>query len=124
MNVPVIDYETDDYADILAKDQRYDPRAYDFVMRAIGIASESAKGHVTGQELLGFFSDLAIDAFGPLAYTVLTEWGLESCEDVGAVVMNLCDTGRAGKTPTDSAADFIGGYDFKEEFLNPYLSDQ
>ncbi len=120
MDIPEIMYEMEDYAEILRKDSRYDSRAYDFVLRVIHEASESAKGHVTGQELLGFFRDLALDAFGPLAYTVLSEWGLTSCEDVGEIVFNLYDAKLIGKTENDSREDFIGGFDFRQEFLEPY----
>jgi len=120
MNPPEIRFETDDFADILAKDSRFDSRAYDFVLHTIAEASESANGHVSGQELLDYFRDIALDAYGPLAYTVLTDWGIHSCEDVGAIVFNLYDSKRIGKTDSDSPADFIGGFDFKEEFLGPF----
>lgn len=120
MDIPEISYETDDFSDILKKDARYDSRAYDFVLRVIHEAGEVAKGHVTGQELLGFFRDLALDAYGPLAYTVLIDWGVTCCEDVGEIVFNLFYSKRILKTESDSPADFIGGYDFKEEFLGPF----
>ena len=120
MELPEIRYETDNFADILAKDDRFDSRAYDFVLRVIAEASDDAKGHVTGMELLDYFRDLALDAYGPLAYTVLSDWGVHSCEDVGAIVFNLYDSKRIAKTDNDSPADFIGGFDFKEEFLGPY----
>ena len=115
-----ISYETEDFSDILRKDSRYDSRAYDFVLRVISEASTAAKGHVTGQELLGFFRDLALDAYGPLTYTVLTEWGVRCSEDVGAIVFNLYDTKRIGKTDSDSPDDFIGGFNFEDEFLGPF----
>ncbi len=120
MDIPEIRYETEDFSDILRKDARYDARAYDFMIRVIAEASASAKGHVTGMELLGFFRDLALDAYGPLAYTVLTDWGLTCCEDVGEIVFNLVDAKRIGKTEQDSRADFLGGFDFREEFLGPF----
>lgn len=120
MDVPEIHYETEDFSDILKKDSRYDRRAYDFVLRVIEEASASARGHVTGQELLGFFRDLALDAFGPLAFTVLADWGVNCCEDVGEIVFNLFHAKRIAKTENDSPADFIGGFDFREEFLGPY----
>ena len=120
MDVPEIRYETEDFSDILKKDARYDSRAYDFVMRVIEEASLAAKGHGAGQELLGYFRDLALDAYGPLAYTVLTTWGVNCCEDVGEIVFNLYHSKRIGKTERDSPADFIGGFDFGEEFLGPY----
>ena len=120
MEVPGIPYETDDFSDILKKDDRFDSRAYDFVMSVIHEASVDAKGHVTGQELLDYFRDLALDAYGPLAYTVLNDWGVRCCEDVGAIVFNLYGSGRIRKTETDSPEDFVGGFNFKREFLDPY----
>ena len=120
MDVPDIPYEKEDYTEILKKDDRYDSRAYDFVLEVIHVASTDAKGHVTGQELLNYFRDMALDAYGPLTYTVLNDWGVRCCEDVGEIVFNLYDAKRIGKTDSDSRADFIGGFDFKEEFLEPY----
>ena len=120
MNMPEIRYETDNFADILAKDDRFDPRAYDFVLQTIAEASSEAKGHVPGQELLDYFRDLALDAYGPMAYTVLSDWGIHTCEDVGTIVFHLYDSKRISKTESDSPADFLGGYDFKTEFLGPF----
>ena len=120
MDVPDIPYEKEDYTDILKKDDRYDSRAYDFVLEVIHVASTDAKGHVTGQELLNYFRDMALDAYGPLAYTVLNDWGVRCCEDVGAIVFNLYDAKRIGKTDSDSPEDFVGGFNFKHEFLDPF----
>ena len=39
---------------------------------------------------------------------------------VGEVVFNLCETGRMRRRETDPRADFIGGFNFKEEFFFPY----
>ena len=121
MEMPfALTFEKESYSDILAADSRYDSRAYDFVLDVIHEASESSQGHVTGQELLSWFRDLALDAWGPMAFTVLTDWGVTCCEDVGEIVFNLVDHKRIGKTDSDSKADFIGGFDFREEFLGPY----
>ena len=120
IDVPEIAYEKESYAEILKKDDRYDPRAYDFVLEVIHFASLDAKGHVTGQELLNYFRDFALDAYGPLAYTVLNDWGVRCCEDVGAIVFNLYNAKRIGKTEKDSPEDFVGGFNFKHEFLDPY----
>lgn len=120
IDVPDIQYEREDYSGILKKDDRFDPRAYDFVLETVRIASESANGHVSGQELLCFFRDLALDAYGPLAYTTLNDWGVRCCEDVGAIVFNLYDAKMIGKTDSDSPEDFVGGFNFKREFLEPY----
>ena len=120
MDVPDIQYEKEDYTEILKKDDRYDSRAYDFVLEVIHFASTDAKGHVTGQELLNYFRDMALDAYGPLTYTVLNDWGVRCCEDVGAIVFNLYDAKRIGKTESDSPEDFVGGFNFKHEFLDPF----
>ena len=120
MDVPDIQYEKEDYTEILKKDDRYDSRAYDFVLEVIHFASTDAKGHVTGQELLSYFRDMALDAYGPLTYTVLNDWGVRCCEDVGAIVFNLYDAKRIGKTDSDSPEDFVGGFNFKHEFLDPF----
>ena len=120
MDVPDIQYEKEDYMEILKKDDRYDSRAYDFVVEVIHFASTDAKGHVTGQELLDYFRDMALDAYGPLTYTVLNDWGVRCCEDVGAIVFNLYDAKRIGKTDSDSPEDFVGGFNFKHEFLDPF----
>ena len=120
MDVPDIQYEKEDYTEILKKDDRYDSRAYDFVLEVIHVASTDAKGHVTGQELLNYFRDMALDAYGPLTYTVLNDWGVRCCEDVGALVFNLYDAKRIGKTDSDSPEDFVGGFNFKHEFLDPF----
>ena len=120
MDVPDIQYEKEDYTEILKKDDRYDSRAYDLVLEVIHFASTDAKGHVTGQELLNYFRDMALDAYGPLTYTVLNDWGVRCCEDVGAIVFNLYDAKRIGKTDSDSPEDFVGGFNFKHEFLDPF----
>ena len=120
MDVPDIQYEKEDYTEILKKDDRYDSRAYDFVLEVIHFASTDAKGHVTGQELLNYFREMALDAYGPLTYTVLNDWGVRCCEDVGAIVFNLYDAKRIGKTDSDSPEDFVGGFNFKHEFLDPF----
>lgn len=122
VELPEIQYEKDNYSEILKKDGRFDPRAYDFVLEVIHIASEDAKGHVSGHELLCYFRDLALDAYGPLAYTVLNDWGVHSCEDVGAIVFNLYDAKLIGKSSSDSPEDFVGGFSFRHEFLAPYES--
>ena len=120
MDIPHIQYETDDFSDILSKDGRFDTRAYDFVLAVIHEAGSAERRHVTGTELLDYFRDMALDAFGPLAYTVLNDWGVRCCEDVGAIVFNLYDSGRIQKTDSDSPDDFVGGFNFKHEFLDPY----
>ena len=113
---------------IQAKDSRYDREAYAFVREALDHTQKTmAKDrhgrlrHITGQELLGGIRDFAQDQFGPMAMSLLEEWGVHSCEDFGEIVFNMVEAGWLAKTDKDSRADFAGGYDFVEAFRKPFL---
>jgi uncharacterized repeat protein (TIGR04138 family) len=113
---------------ILAKDPRYPRNAYLFVREGLDhtqkMVCKQAKGglrHVTGQELLGGLRELALEQFGPMAMTVLEEWGIHSCQDFGEIVFNLVEHRVLARTEQDSRADFQNGYDFYEAFRKPFL---
>ena len=76
--------------------------------------------HAGAEDIMDEFRETALDQFGPLAYRVLTEWGLKSCEDIGEMMFNLAESRRIGKDENDTHESFIGGYDFEEAFLGPY----
>ena len=113
---------------IREKDPRYAVDAYVFVRDALehtqdGIPQD-AQGracHVTGQQLLGGIREYALVRFGPMAITVLEEWGIHTCPDFGEIVFNMIDQGLLAKTPKDSRADFADGYDFSQAFRDPFL---
>ncbi|MGA2866127.1 MAG: Minf_1886 family protein [Verrucomicrobiota bacterium] len=113
---------------IRAKDPRYTGEAYQFVREALDYTQKSIgrenRGrirHISGQELLGGIRDLALAQFGPMAMTVLEEWGVRNCQDFGEIVFNMVDIGVLAKTEKDTRADFAGGYDFAEAFRRPFL---
>ncbi len=113
---------------IVAADPRYRREAYDFVREALDftqkVVAQSAKGakrHVKGQELLAGIRDFALAQYGPMALTVLEEWGIRRCEDFGEIVFNLIEIGILSKTPEDSRDDFKDGYDFIKAFKEPFL---
>jgi uncharacterized repeat protein (TIGR04138 family) len=113
---------------ILAKDPRYLHDAYLFVREALDhtqkmIVKENRGNlrHVSGQELLGGIRDYALSEFGPMAITVLEEWGIRNCQDFGEIVFNMVEVGLLAKTEKDSRDDFQGGYDFDEAFRQPFL---
>lgn len=121
---------------ILAKDRRYQREAYLFLREALDhtqrmmakTAREPRSGtkeetirHVTGHELLNGIRALAVEQFGPMAATVLAEWGVQRCEDFGEIVFNMVDNRLLAKTKEDSREDFKGGYDFDEAFRQPFL---
>ncbi len=114
-----IDFESDSFEDVVAKDPRYAPRAYALLMDVVHYLGEDGK-HMTGADILEEFKERALDQYGPLTYTVLTEWGVRRCEDVGEMMFNLTEGRRVRKDDDDTPESFVGGYDFKETFLGPY----
>lgn len=114
-----IDYESDRFEDILAKDSRYAAKAYALLMDVVHYLGENGE-RISAEAIMDDFRDRALDQFGPLAYTVLTSWGLKSCEDLGEMMFNLADHRRVKRDEDDSHESFVGGYDFKETFLDPF----
>jgi uncharacterized repeat protein (TIGR04138 family) len=112
---------------ILAKDPRYRRDAYLFVRDALDFTQKTATRerreglHVSGQELLNGIRDYALAQFGPMAITVLEDWGIMRCEDFGEIVFNVVEAGLFSTTDKDSREDFRGGYDFEEAFRKPFL---
>jgi uncharacterized repeat protein (TIGR04138 family) len=112
---------------ILAKDPRYRREAYlflreglDYAQKQISKTNKSEIRHITGQELLGGLRDYGLSQFGPMAATVLSEWGIRRCEDFGEIVFNMVGHGLLSKTEKDSREDFKGGYDFDDAFRKPF----
>jgi uncharacterized repeat protein (TIGR04138 family) len=113
---------------IRAKDSRYHRDAYLFVKESLDYTQKQVckenKGkprHVSGQELLEGIRELALSQFGPMAITVLDEWGIHSCSDFGDIVFNMIEIEMLAKTDKDSRSDFDGIYDFHEAFRKPFL---
>jgi len=113
---------------IIKKDPRYDREAYAFVREALDFTqkgvSRTSRGephHISGKELLDGIRRYGIEQFGPMTLTVLNDWGVQQCEDFGEIVFNMVDYNLLAKTPTDSTADFKGGYDFDTAFKAPFL---
>jgi uncharacterized repeat protein (TIGR04138 family) len=113
---------------ILAKDSRYSRDAYffirealDFTQKLISRENRDVVRHISGQELLDGIRRYALQQFGPMAITVLEDWGVKRCADFGEIVFNMVDSGLLAKTEKDSREDFQNGYDFAEAFQKPYL---
>jgi len=116
---------------ILSRDPRYRRDAYVFVRDTLDYTKKGLtrregipmtdNEHVTGQELLAGVREYALAQFGPMAITVLEDWGITRCEDIGEIVFNIVEAGLFSKTDTDSRADFQNGYDFDEAFRKPFL---
>jgi uncharacterized repeat protein (TIGR04138 family) len=113
---------------ILAKDSRYSRDAYffirealDFTQKLISRENRDVVRHISGQELLDGIRRYALQQFGPMAITVLEDWGVKRCADFGEIVFNMVDSGLLAKTEKDSREDFQNGYDFADAFQKPYL---
>src|SRR5580700_9194056 len=112
---------------IVARDLRYRREAYGFVREAVDFTqkvvsreNQEKVRHVTGQELLDGIRQFALKEFGPMAATVLEEWGITSCPDFGEIVFNMVDVGLLARTEKDHREDFQNGYDFTTAFRKPF----
>jgi len=114
-------------AKLREQDSKYAPAAYHFIRRALDHSLRKLKredadrpAHVTGKELLEGFRDLALAEFGPLAKTVLEEWGIAKCAEVGEIVFQLVSMGVLGKNESDKIDDFEELWSFAEAFDFPF----
>jgi len=116
---------------IVANDPRYHRDAYVFLRDALDYTTKQQKKtkgasvrHVAGPELLEGVRQYALKEFGPMVVTVLSYWGVRSCEDVGHMVFNLIGAGIFGKTEEDSIDDFKNVFDFQEAFVKPFAPEK
>ena len=114
-------------AKLREQDSRFAPAAYHFIRRALDHSLRKLKredadrpAHVTGKELLEGFRDLALAEFGPLAKTVLEDWGITKCAEVGEIVFHLVTMGVLGKNENDKIDDFEELWSFAEVFDIPF----
>jgi uncharacterized repeat protein (TIGR04138 family) len=112
---------------ILKRDSRFDPHAYlflkdslDFTLKRVAEGNQGQTRHVSGSELVLGFRDLAIQEFGPMASTLMSEWGLTKTRQLGEMVFLLIEEQLFGKQDTDTLDDFVGVFDFHEAFVLPY----
>jgi uncharacterized repeat protein (TIGR04138 family) len=101
---------------------RYRPAAFLFILRCLEHSRRRLRreGHVSGQELVASARELALTEFGPMAKTVLNDWGIMETEDFGRIVFLMVDAELLSKTEEDSLDDFRDGFDFETEFVRNY----
>jgi uncharacterized repeat protein (TIGR04138 family) len=116
---------------IVASDPRYQADAYVFLRDALDYTTKQQKKtkgasvrHVAGPELLQGVRQYALKEFGPMVVTVLSYWGVRSCEDIGNMVFNLIGAGIFGKTEEDSIDDFKNVFNFHDVFVKPFEPDK
>ena len=86
---------------IIQDDVRYRAGAYEFVNGAVSFtirklqreSKSKRERHVSGEELIHGVAEFAVQEFGPLAWSVLEDWGLVSGAAVGDVVFNMIRNG-------------------------------
>jgi uncharacterized repeat protein (TIGR04138 family) len=78
---------------------------------------------VSGQELLEGFRDCALEQFGPMASTLMEEWGVRRCQDVGDMVFLLIEEQVFGKQESDRREDFSGDFDLIKSLAAPFLPE-
>ena len=115
-------------AKLREENPKYAPAAYHFIRRALDFSLQKLKrqdadrpAHVSGKELLEGFRDLALEEYGPLAKTVLEDWGITKCSEVGEIVFQLVGMGVLGKNENDVIEDFEELWSFAEAFDVPFL---
>lgn len=116
---------------ICKEDPRFDKSAYGFVRQGLDFTvkelkkSDAARAgkslHVTGEELLMGLRAFALDQFGPMARTVLGEWGVTRCGDFGDIVFNLIEYKVFSRNANDRREDFGEIYTFADAFDTPFL---
>lgn len=112
---------------IRKKDGRFDADAYSFLRDALDYTVRKLRDdeseehrHVSGPELLHGLREYTLKEFGPLSATVLENWGVSRCEDVGDMVFQLIEVGAFGKSDEDHPQDFSGVFDFDDAFREPF----
>lgn len=113
---------------ILGRDKRFDPHAFfflkdslDYTLKRVADGKSGLSRHVSGGELLEGFRDLALEQFGPMASTLMIEWGIRECSDVGEMVFLLIEEQMFGKQDSDTKEDFQGSFDLNEALTQPFL---
>jgi len=114
---------------ILEKEKRFQPGAYflvrealDFTVERISRETNGEKRHVSGKELLQGFRDYVLQEYGPMSATLLREWNIQECRNVGEIVFLFIENGVFGKQDSDTLDDFGEIYTFEEAFTAPFIA--
>lgn len=109
--------------DLCRQHPQFAYEAYEFVcesvtytMKRLGRAcvdgsNPSPDQHVSGSELLRGVCDLAVREFGMMASCVFKQWGIQTTDDVGAMVFSLIEVELLSKSDRDAPEDFHDLFD-------------
>ena len=114
--------------EILMRERRFDPMAYyflkealDYTVKRMADAKRGKARHVTGPELMEGFRDHALEQFGPMASTLMREWGVREAKHVGEMVFQLIDQRVFGKQESDRQEDFTDAMDLESALCEPFI---
>jgi len=100
------------------RDPRFAREAYAFVVAAIlhaverqpeARSADPERRHLDGREVVRAVVELARAEFGPLAATVLVEWGVTASRHIGEIVFQLVERGQLSARADDRIEDFLAG---------------
>lgn len=125
------DLDFDEVVALIRKeDGRFSRQAYHFIRQGLDFTVKRLQEqdpsrtkrslHVKGPELLDGLRAYALDQFGPMARTVLAEWGVTRCAHFGEIVFNLIEYNVFSKTDSDQREDFGEIYTFEDAFEAPF----
>jgi len=112
---------------VLLDDPRYSRAAYHFLREVLetlqcGKRRKSCRSvQIPARELLERVRVEAIQQFGPMAFAVLEDWGIRSCDDLGEMVFLMIRHGIVQRGRGDRREDFQEGFDFTEAFRRPFV---
>ena len=114
---------------IIESDDRFAAESYYFLRDALDVTHRELKKrhgqdhqaqHVSGRQLLEGIRQHALEEFGPMSLTVLTEWGITRCEDFGEIVFQYGGAQIAFQNRRRLPRGFPSIYTFKEAFERPF----
>jgi uncharacterized repeat protein (TIGR04138 family) len=102
------------------RDTRYSLQSYAFVLAGLDYCKTRAGSlrHFTGKEVSNALAEFAAKQFGPMALSVLTNWGITTTDDFGYIVYNLIDIRIIKRQKSDSVKDFFNVLDLKSYYAN------
>jgi uncharacterized repeat protein (TIGR04138 family) len=107
---------------IRLREQRFDERAYLFVLGALEFCQQRLpeRRHISGRELALACRDLALERYGVMAGLVLEHWGIRRSSDIGDVVFTLVELELLMSQANDSREEFAEVFDFDQAFARDY----
>ena len=113
---------------VISRDNRYDIGAYyflkdalDFTVKRVMENNDGEHRHVSASELIYGFRDLALQEFGPMASTLMSEWDIKTSNDIGVMVFQLIEEGAFGKQDSDTEEDFTNIFNLIETLEITFL---